>query len=146
MLVIISYASSDIYCASTMCSNVCLGDFSFCRLCCCCCWLACLKNILYFSCVSLFFSVHGFMAAGLGLFSSRSSARLSLRESPITLFPNGNVRRIPPLCVTRQHSSPSSFFTCSFSFLSFLGRHFFSFSDILSYSLARSSRLFLLRT
>lgn len=27
------------------------------------------------------------------------------RESPITLFPNGNVSRYPPLCVTRPHSS-----------------------------------------
>ena len=60
------------------------------------------------------------------------------RESPITLFSNGNVSRYPPLCVTRPHSSPStpplslslsllfsllspahSYFFLSFSFVSF---------------------------
>ena len=71
------------------------------------------------------------------------------RESPITLFPNGNVSRYPPLCVTRPHSSlystsSSSLFPAlhylSLS-LSLLLLSFFSLSTIFSlYILSTRSR------
>ena len=51
------------------------------------------------------------------------------RESPITLFPNGNVSRYPPLCVTRPHSS---LYSTSSSSL-FPALHYLSLSLSLSF-------------